>query len=190
MIGQYGSSPGFIETDAAARMIRMADKNKSDYATARQKLMDMLGGIPLGGPNRPDEVAELVAFLASDRASAITGSEYMIDGRTIPTISLRKIYVLPNYTRGDRYAVRSNGRFGSPIRRCAAALAGRHVYLHYAHDDPTSFDHMGRTASCWGFTPILGRIWSRPCCGFGLAYAKGTRTSTWPASVGLHWTLP
>ena len=40
-------SPGFIETDAATRMIeRMADKDKTDYATARQRLMDMLGGIP------------------------------------------------------------------------------------------------------------------------------------------------
>jgi NAD(P)-dependent dehydrogenase (short-subunit alcohol dehydrogenase family) len=80
-------SPGFIETDAAARMIeRMAKGDGSDYATARRRLMDMLGGIPLGRPNRPEDVAEFVAFVASDRASTITGTEIVIDGGTIPTV--------------------------------------------------------------------------------------------------------
>jgi NAD(P)-dependent dehydrogenase (short-subunit alcohol dehydrogenase family) len=63
----------------------MADKNQN-YASARQKLMEMLGRIPLGRPNRPEEVAEMVAFVASDRASAITGTEFVIDGGTIPTV--------------------------------------------------------------------------------------------------------
>jgi NAD(P)-dependent dehydrogenase (short-subunit alcohol dehydrogenase family) len=80
-------SPGFMETDAATRMIeRMAEKDKSDYGAARVKLMEMLGGIPLGRPNKPQEVAELVAFVASERASAITGTEFVIDGGTIPTV--------------------------------------------------------------------------------------------------------
>jgi len=47
--------------------------------------MDMIGGIPIGRPGRPEEVAELVAFLASDRAASIHGSDYVIDGGSIPT---------------------------------------------------------------------------------------------------------
>jgi NAD(P)-dependent dehydrogenase (short-subunit alcohol dehydrogenase family) len=80
-------APGFTETAAAHRLIlRLASERGVDEAAARRGLMDSLGGIPIGRPNRPEEVAELIAFLASDRASTIHGTEYVIDGGTVPTI--------------------------------------------------------------------------------------------------------
>lgn len=79
-------SPGFIETAGAHGMIvRLAKSDGIDESAARQRIMDMIGGIPIGRPGRPEEVAELVAFLASDRAASIHGSDYVIDGGSIPT---------------------------------------------------------------------------------------------------------
>jgi NAD(P)-dependent dehydrogenase (short-subunit alcohol dehydrogenase family) len=79
-------SPGFIETSGAHGMIvQLAQSSNIDEATARQRIMDMIGGIPIGRPGQPEEVAELVAFLVSDRAASIHGADYVIDGGTMPT---------------------------------------------------------------------------------------------------------
>src|SRR5579862_7060524 len=79
-------SPGFIETSGAKGMIADISRGSGiSEDAARQRIMDMLGGIPMGRIGRPEEVAELAAFLASDRGAFISGTDYIIDGGTIPT---------------------------------------------------------------------------------------------------------
>jgi len=80
-------APGFTETDAASRMIlRLAKAEGTDVDTARKAMTKSLGGIPIGRPNRPDEVADLIAFLVSDRAGTLHGAEYVIDGGSVPVV--------------------------------------------------------------------------------------------------------
>ena len=80
-------APGYIETTAARSLVaRLAANAGTTEDVAREALMDSLGGIPIGRPGRPEEVAELVAFLVSERAASIHGSEYVIDGGTVPAV--------------------------------------------------------------------------------------------------------
>lgn len=76
-------SPGWIATEAS---LDLAKRLGGDVERGKQMIMDSLGGIPIGRPADPDEVASLIAFLSSDRAGSITGTEYVIDGGTVPTV--------------------------------------------------------------------------------------------------------
>lgn len=80
-------SPGWINTKASkAMMERIAESSNTTIEQATQSVMDALGGIPIGRPAEPEEIAEFVGFLVSPRANYLTGTEFVIDGGTIPTV--------------------------------------------------------------------------------------------------------
>jgi len=80
-------SPGWINTTASKDWLcEIARNANSTIEQAQQGVMDALGGIPFGRPAEPKEVAEFVGFLVSPRAGYLTGTEYVIDGGTVPTI--------------------------------------------------------------------------------------------------------
>jgi NAD(P)-dependent dehydrogenase (short-subunit alcohol dehydrogenase family) len=80
-------SPGGIQTEGYDDFVdRLAEGNGVAREEAKQMIFDSLGGVPLGRFATTEEVADLVGFLVSDRASSIVGAEYVIDGGTIPTV--------------------------------------------------------------------------------------------------------
>ena len=80
-------APGWIETEASVAFAeRIAAQAGTDYEGGKEMIMDWLGGIPVGRPAKPQEVADLITFLVSPRAASVSGSEHVIDGVTVPTV--------------------------------------------------------------------------------------------------------
>ena len=70
-------SPGSVRTPILERAARAADGPDADIEAAFARFG---AAHPLGRIGEPEEVADLIAYLASDRAAFITGSDHRIDG--------------------------------------------------------------------------------------------------------------
>jgi NAD(P)-dependent dehydrogenase (short-subunit alcohol dehydrogenase family) len=78
--------PGFVLTEGAAgHMQQMADIRGVTREQVQQQVVDHLS-IPMGRPGSPEDVAEMIAFLASRRAKWLTGAEFRVDGGIIPVV--------------------------------------------------------------------------------------------------------
>jgi NAD(P)-dependent dehydrogenase (short-subunit alcohol dehydrogenase family) len=75
-------TPGPTATDAW-----LADGGLADQQGDRDEVLARVGaGRPLGRLARPDEIAAVVVFLCSERASYVTGAAWSADGGTVPII--------------------------------------------------------------------------------------------------------
>jgi 3-oxoacyl-[acyl-carrier protein] reductase len=76
-------TPGPVATDAWLAQGGLADQQGGD----REEVLAKVGaGRPLGRLAEPEEIASVIAFLASGRASYVTGAAWSADGGTVPII--------------------------------------------------------------------------------------------------------
>jgi NAD(P)-dependent dehydrogenase (short-subunit alcohol dehydrogenase family) len=66
-------SPGSIDTPGLSELL-------ASSALGQERMKMMSNSVPLGRFGRPEEVAKVVAFLASDRSSYVAGTELFVDG--------------------------------------------------------------------------------------------------------------
>jgi 3-oxoacyl-[acyl-carrier protein] reductase len=80
-------TPGPTATEAWLGEGGLADQQATRSGKSRDQVLETVGkGRPLGRLAEPDEIASVIAFLCSDRASYVTGAAWSADGGTVPII--------------------------------------------------------------------------------------------------------
>ncbi|MDJ1501754.1 SDR family oxidoreductase [Xanthocytophaga agilis] len=80
-------SPGATKTPPMVKVIEdFATASGLSFEEGQTQLMNQVGGIPMGRMAEPEEVASLVHFLVSPAAAYLTGTNYAIDGGSLPVV--------------------------------------------------------------------------------------------------------
>jgi 3-oxoacyl-[acyl-carrier protein] reductase len=79
--------PGPIEGEAWTGAGGLADQLAERSGKTRDEVLESTaGGLPRGRMGTDDEVAAVIAFLCSERASNVVGAAWSVDGGAVPTI--------------------------------------------------------------------------------------------------------